>query len=147
MSSDLAATIFPSLKAGAAVSQDAVLPALTELQQQLEGPCAMQHTDLILRYAGYCLGLRESSTGLLRVLQFLVSLFDKMHSENCQLQESEVLIVIPHLIEKSGRLFIVVVVVVKSGKLFIVGVVVVKSGIILIFSDCSCFSSIIYMIL
>eukprot|EP01041_Mallomonas_annulata_P000127 gene127-202_t len=84
ITSDLAAVVFQIQKPGTSVNQDLVIGPLNELLQQLEGPYAIQHTDLLLRYGGYCLGLRETATGLLRVLQFFVHVFEKIRNENAQ---------------------------------------------------------------
>jgi hypothetical protein len=105
MSAELAALVFPVTKGGALTNQDSMLPAMNELTNQLQGPFALQHVDLILRWSCYVLGMRESSSGLLKVLQLLVDCFTLLQksSEGVLLHDSEVLSVLPHLIDKSGH--------------------------------------------
>jgi hypothetical protein len=74
---ELANIIFaPNLLSSTAnKNQDIFVPAMTALTEQLDGPFAILHTDLMLRYAAYVLCLREASNGLLKVLQFVFDIF------------------------------------------------------------------------
>ena len=81
MSPELASLVFPEIKPGANFNQDVIVPALNELQVQIEGPYTLQHSDLLIRYSCCCLCLRESAAGLLKILQFLVVLFDRFRQE------------------------------------------------------------------
>lgn len=73
ISPDLANIIFASnlVSSGPNKNQDMFVPAMTALTEQLDGPYALLHTDLLLRYAAYVLCLRETSNGLLKVLQLI----------------------------------------------------------------------------
>jgi hypothetical protein len=100
---DLAYLLFPSVKFSL-LNQDAFVPAINELSTQLECPYLMQHTDLILRWCCYILGLKESSAGLLRLLQLITDLFSSiLNPHGAVLHDSEISSILPHLIEKCGH--------------------------------------------
>ena len=61
--SELVTLLFPPVKNGGLINQDVVLPALSELTTQLEGPYAIHHSDFLLRWSIHALCLRETSTG------------------------------------------------------------------------------------
>jgi len=106
MTADLSALLFPVTKGGTLVNQDLLLPAVTELTAQLAGPHAQQHLDLILRWCAYALGVRESASGLLRILALVSDVFTSAKQSNAEgtiLHDSEVLCILPHLIDKSGH--------------------------------------------
>lgn len=105
MSPDLSSLVFPVTKGGALLNQDSFIPAATELSNQLQGPHALQHVDLILRWCCYVIGVRESSTGLLKVLQLIISCFSLVQksADGAMLHDSEVQSIFPHLIDKSGH--------------------------------------------
>lgn len=103
MTSELFSIAFAPMKPGHTLNQDVFVAALTELMQQLEGPYALLHTDLIFRYTSYCLCQREASTGLQMILQLMIAILEKMHHENIQLHETEVNILLPHVIDRSGH--------------------------------------------
>jgi len=101
--SELLSILFPVVKSGSFLNQDNLLPALNELTGQLEGPYWIQHSDFLLRWAAYALCARETSTGLLKVLQFITHIFDKIRNDKQVLHEAEMTIIIPHLVDKSGH--------------------------------------------
>ena len=47
--------------------------------------------------------MRESANGLLKLLQFISLLFEKMRVEKVPIHETEMALALPHLIEKSGH--------------------------------------------
>lgn len=103
LSPDLAFMLFPGGKI-AESNHDSFVPAINELSTQLECPYFMQHTDLILRWCSIILSLRESSTGLLRLLQLINDIFVTVQNpHNALLHDSEISSLIPHLIEKCGH--------------------------------------------
>ena len=63
----------------------------------------IQHSDLMIRWCALTLCLRESSSGLMHLLLLLSKIFDKVKTSNNQLHESEMNIIIPHLIERCGH--------------------------------------------
>ena len=101
--SEILSLLFPVSKFGPP-NQDAAVPAVAELLVQFDiSPNVMQHVDLILRWATYAMCMRETAGGLLKVLQFITSVFERIRAEKQILHESEITVVIPHLIEKSGH--------------------------------------------
>jgi hypothetical protein len=87
-------------------SQDAVAGGLQDLQAAITADQAhtwVQHTDLILRYLTYCLCLRESVTGLLKILGVYISVCTALKELNAQLTETELNFLLHHLIEQSGH--------------------------------------------
>ena len=95
--------LFPSGKL-TDYNQESFIPAINELSTQLECPYFMQHTDLILRWCSIVLCLRESSTGLLRLLQLINDVFVIIQNpHNTLLHDSEISSLIPHIIDKCGH--------------------------------------------
>jgi hypothetical protein len=99
---DLATLLFPTNKFGPP-NQDGCLSAVSELCNQLQGPTAPQHTDLLLRYACYALCLRETAGGLLKVLQLITEVLLSIKEQGHVLHEAEISCILPHLIDKSGH--------------------------------------------
>lgn len=101
---DLFSILFPKISKSDILNQDSFLPSLAELVLQIDNsPFSLQHSDFILRYSAYVLCVRETASGLLKLLQFITYLFEKMKTEKLHLHEAEMLIIIPHLIERSGH--------------------------------------------
>jgi hypothetical protein len=105
----ISSLIFPHIgateRSGATlVNQDTFIPGMERMSAQLQCPYIVQHTDLILRWCGCVLGQKESSSGLLRLLQLIHDLFSVIHSvHSAILHDSEIMSILPHLIEKSGH--------------------------------------------
>ena len=111
MTADLAALVFPS-KGGAAgkfgqlTNQDACLAAVTELTNQVsvsQASIAVQHSDLLVRYACHALCLRETAGGMLKVLGLVGEIFSMLKREGQMLHDSEVSCLLPHLIDRAGH--------------------------------------------
>lgn len=104
VSPDLALLLFPVNKFGPP-NQDAIVPVLNELSLIIDGPISQwgEHSDLLLRYFCYCLCLRETSSGMMKVLELVIKLFNRMRAENVMLHEAEANSVLPHIIDKSGH--------------------------------------------
>ena len=112
MTADLAALVFPS-KGGAAgkfgqlTNQDACLAAVSELTNQVSvsqaSVIALQHSDLLVRYACHALCLRETAGGMLKVLGLVGEIFSMLKREGQMLHDSEVSCLLPHLIDRAGH--------------------------------------------
>jgi hypothetical protein len=106
---DLALLLFPVNKFGPP-NQDGVIATISELQKQLQGPWALQHTDFILKWCCYALCLRETAGGLLKVLALIADVFTLVRngqpssgaSTDCFLHEGEISFIMPQLVDKSG---------------------------------------------
>lgn len=55
------------------------------------------------RYAAYALSLRETATGLLRVLTLVTEVFLMIKNSGVPAHEHELACILPHLIDKSGH--------------------------------------------
>lgn len=102
---ELATIIFAEHRFGPP-SQDSVVPAITALMEQLErSPAALwlSHSDLMLRYLAIVLCYRETSSGMLKVLQGITTVFEMMASEGCTLHEAETACILPHVIDRCGH--------------------------------------------
>ena len=88
-------------------TQDSIQPGLAELGHAFEtNPISIwsQHSDLMIRYLTCCLCLRESPTGLLRILTVYLDLCTALKQEGTiQLHEAEITCILPHLMDKAGR--------------------------------------------
>jgi len=102
ISPELASLLFPQQKFGAP-NQEAIQNGIVELSNQLECPHVVLHADLVLRWCAHALCLRESVTGLLRILQFVIDFFGVMTKEGATLHDSEAAAILPFLIDKSGH--------------------------------------------
>ena len=105
LSADMLTLLFPQCKFGAP-SQELVTNGAGELinllQQQPQQ--ALSHSDFILRWATYGLCLRETSVGLLKVIQLITAVFEAHRSNgNLTLHDSEATIVLHHLLDRSGH--------------------------------------------
>lgn len=105
LSADMLTLLFPQCKFGAP-SQELVSNGAGELinllQQQPQ--LALSHSDFILRWATYGLCLRETSVGLLKVIQLITAVFEAHRSNgNLTLHDSEASIVLHHLADRSGH--------------------------------------------
>lgn len=102
---EFAATIFAQHKFGPP-NQDGVVGVLNELSAQLQVLPAtiwMNHSDCLIRYLCYVLCLRETASGLLKVLSLITELMIKLAAESYILHDAEITCLLPHLIEKSGE--------------------------------------------
>jgi hypothetical protein len=55
------------------------------------------------RYAAYALSLRETATGLLRILTLVTEVFLVIKNSGQPVHEHELACILPHLIDKSGH--------------------------------------------
>lgn len=96
--------LFPESKFGP-LNQDQVAPVMNDLCTQLDGPTDiwLTHSDLIIRYLACCLCMRETGSGMVKVLQAILLLFLYLKRQNYMLHESEINPIMIHLIEKSGH--------------------------------------------
>lgn len=62
----------------------------------------MQHTDLIFRWCSFGLALKEHPVTLLKLLQLLDAVFERMHSETTPMHDSEIASIMPQLVNLSG---------------------------------------------
>ena len=96
--------LFPVSKFGP-LNQDQIAPVMNDLCTQLDGPAEiwLTHTDLLIRYLSCCLSMRETGSGMIKVLQAILLLVLYMKRQNYMLHEIEINILLPHLIDKSGH--------------------------------------------
>ena len=99
----LSSLLFPVIKKGGFLNQDALDECIVELTKKLQEPHIMDHSDFILRWSTWALTIRETSRGLLQVLNFIALMFEIMLKNEDKMHDNEVAIVLPHLIEKSGH--------------------------------------------
>ena len=59
--------------------------------------------DLLLRYACYAMSLRETASGMLKVLSLITEIFNVVRAQGQMLHEAEIACIMPHLIDKSGK--------------------------------------------
>lgn len=101
------------------LNQDSMINSMTEMICLIDGvnvgsssklqygsnvsDIVIHHTDLMIRWCALTLCLRESSSGLMHLLLLLSKIFDKIRTSNSQLHEAEMIVIIPHLIERCGH--------------------------------------------
>jgi hypothetical protein len=104
MDAELAMLIFDQNKNNL-FNQDNIINPLTILSTQIEGPSSMwlPHSDVMIRYLSYCLCLRETAGGLVKILGFLNDLFVKMQAEEYMLHDAELNCLLPQLVDKCGH--------------------------------------------
>jgi len=97
--------LFPAARDGAGVlyNQDNLLPALEELKLQIQSTYFVQHLDLVLRWLTYALCVRETAAGLLKVLRVTQDALQSIAQQGLTLQDAEAVLLLPHLLERSGH--------------------------------------------
>lgn len=100
LSSQLSALLFPVARAP---SQDLLVPGVVALLAQLESPLFANHTDLAFRWCSCALAMREASSAALKLLQLVVSVFERMKALRMLMHDAEVASILPHLMLRSGH--------------------------------------------
>jgi hypothetical protein len=104
LSYELSSTLFPLFnKKMVLPTQEVMVRGIVALLLQIDSPLFMQHTDLIFRWCSYGLSLGEHPVSLLKLLELLVAIFDKMRAESTQMHDSEIATILPQLINQSGH--------------------------------------------
>jgi hypothetical protein len=105
LSDELSVVLFPVLPPAKKplINMDVLVSGILGLLAQIDSPLFMQHTDLVLRWCSYGLALKETSVTLLKLLQLIIGVFDKIRAETSQMHDSEIASIIPHLILSSGH--------------------------------------------
>ena len=103
LSAEFSSVLFPSNRIPGAGTQDLLVGGIIGLLAQIENPLFMQHTDLVLCWCSCGLSMRESPVAMLKLMQLLIAVFDKMRLEGVQMHESEVSSILPQIISLSGH--------------------------------------------
>lgn len=103
LSYELSATLFPIInnKRGPP-TQEILVKGIVSLLLQIDSPLFLQHTDLVFRWCSFGLALKEHPVTLLKLLQLLDAVFERMHAETTPMHDSEIASIMPQLITMSG---------------------------------------------
>ena len=90
---------------GVSLSMEAVTPALPVLLSQFDCPHMKNHLDLLLRWLACSFSLRETSVGLLNLLEFTENLLVQLAvmTPGFILHEAECVSLLPLIIERAGH--------------------------------------------
>lgn len=90
---------------GVSLSMEAVTPALPVLLSQFDCPHFKNHLDLLLRWLACSFSLRETSVGLLNLLEFTENLLVQLAvmTPGFMLHEAECVSLLPLIIERAGH--------------------------------------------